>query len=612
MGTRDLTLSMKLYADTARWVSGLVAGERGVRSFTGNVKREFESLKGTLSSVEGKLASLGVSVGVVATIAQSARMDKSLTQIGQTAGVAAADVANLRRELFRMGRETGQSVDDLQQGFNNAVQAGLSFTEALPVIEATNKAMAVTGANAGSLTSALTVASTAFKFDLAKPGQALELLDKMTVAGRLGNAELEGLSTIFSRVGVNAAAAGFDIDKTLAFIEGLSQVERTPERLSTLADSTLRLFTNANYMKEAAKATGVPFFDKKGAQRDGLEVLSDIKKQYDKLMTDKDRTIFMNTAFGKSDLDTIKGLRSIFGTDILGKMSGEFTMQIKGAFGTIVRDVPKAIENTIDQVGRLKAALREAADGFAGPINKAVDRSIMFAMDEKKNGGLGLDGKDMLLGGTALTLGTLAGARYGGKAISALAGKFGSVGAGVAAGKALETAAGVTPVFVVNMPGEGIAGSGLNIPAGIGKDTLVKGASAASKFRVGAALLGGSDLAAIRMMGAGAMGSAAFGVGAAGAAGYGVGTLAYKYGLKGNAGGDAIGAIAASIAAIFSDEARQAIAINKEIARSNQSVDMGGRTDIFVHDERVTVKAKPNDSRMAFNVHNGHYMAAGG
>lgn len=202
------------------------------------------------------------------------------------------------------------------------------------------------------------------------------------------------------------------------------------------------------------------------------------------------------------------------------------------------------------------------------------------------------------------------------KAISALAGKFGSVGAGVAAGKALETAAGVTPVFVVNMPGEGIAGSGLNIPAGIGKDTLVKGASAASKFRVGAALLGGSDLAAIRMMGAGAMGSAALGVGAAGAAGYGVGTMAYKYGLKGNAGGDAIGAIAASIAAIFSDEARQAIAINKEIARSNQSsnqsVDMGGRTDIFVHDERVTVKAKPNDSRMAFNVHNGHYMAAGG
>ena len=176
---------MKLYADTARFVSGLVAGERGVRSFTGGVKREFEALKGVIGSVEGKLASLGVSVGVVATIAQSARMDKSLTQIGQTAGVAEVNVANLRKELFLMGTETGQSVDDLQQGFNNAVQAGLRFNEALPVIDATNKAMAVTGASADSLTSSLTVAGTAFDFDLSKPKMATDILDKMTVAGRL-------------------------------------------------------------------------------------------------------------------------------------------------------------------------------------------------------------------------------------------------------------------------------------------------------------------------------------------------------------------------------------------------------------------------------------------
>lgn len=599
---------MKLYADTARFVSGLVAGERGVRSFTGGVKREFEALKGVIGSVEGKLASLGVSVGVVATIAQSARMDKSLTQIGQTAGVAEADVANLRKELFLMGTETGQSVDDLQQGFNNAVQAGLRFNEALPVIYATNKAMAVTGANANSLTSALTVAATAFNFDLSKPGQALNLLDKMTVAGRLGNAELEGLSSIFSRVGVNAAAAGFGFDKTLAFIEGLSQIERQPERLATLADSTLRLFTNANYMKEAAVATGIKFFDKKGKQRDPLAIFADIKKQYSKLGTDKDRTIFMQKAFGKADLDTIKGLRALFNTDILGKMSGEFAEKLADASNTLKRDLPKAIENSIDQVGRMKSALREAADGFAGPINKALNGSIRFMMDKKENGGLGLDGKDMLLGGAALTLGTLATARYGGKAIGALAGKFGSVGAGVAAGKALETAAGVTPVFVVNMPGEGIAGSGLNIPAGIGKDTLAKGASAASKFRVGAALLGGSDLAAIRMMGAGAMGSAALGVGAAGAAGYGVGTLAYKYGLKGNAGGDAIGSSIARVLAFFgNEEARRAIELTEKL----KATDIGGDIRIKIdQDGRASVASvKPSQPGVRFNVHAGPTMA---
>lgn len=597
---------MKLYADTARFVSGLVSGERGVRSFTGGVKREFEALKGVIGSVEGKLASLGVSVGVVATIAQSARMDKGLTQIGQTAGMSKREVAELRSELFRMAGETGQQVDDLQQGFNNAVQAGLNFREALPVIDATNKAMAVTGANADSLTGALTVAATAFNFDLSKPKMATDILDKMTVAGRLGNAELENLSSIFSRVGPNAAAAGFGFDKTLAFIEGLSQIERAPERLATLADSTLRLFTNLRYMKDAQAATGIKFFDKDGARRDPLKVLADIKKQYDKLGTEKDRALFVQKAFGNADLDTIKGMRALFNTNILGKMSGEFAEKLANASSTLNRNLPDAIANSVDQVGRLKAVLREAADGFAGPMNETLQNVIRWGLDKKENSGLELSGKNMMLGGAGLVLGTLATARYGGKALTALGGKFGIAG-GLAAGKALETAAGVTPVFVVNMPGEGIAGSGLNIPAGIGKDTLAKGASAASKFRVGAALLGGSDLAAIRMMGAGAMGSAALGVGAAGAAGYGVGTMAYKYGLKGNAGGDAIGAIAASIAAIFSDEARNAIAINREMKRAEVGGDIRIKID---QDGRASVASvKPSQPGVRFNVHAGPTMA---
>ena len=404
---------------------------------------------------------------------------------------------------------------------------------------------------------------------------SIDILDKMTVAGRLGNAELQSLSSIFARIGPNAAAAGFGFDKTLAFIEGLSQIERQPERLATLADSTLRLFTNLRYMKDAQAATGVKFFDKDGSRRDPLKVLADIKKQYDKLGTDKQRALFVQKAFGNADLDTIKGLRVLLSGDMLGKVN-QFATQISGASGAIARDLPKAIENSIDQVGRMKSALREAADGFAGPINKALNGSIRFMMDKKENGGLALNGKDMLLGGAALTLGTLATARYGGKAISALAGKFGNVGVGVATGKALETAAGVTPVFVVNMPGEGISGSGLNLPAGIGKDTLAKGASAASKFRVGAALLGGSDLAAIRMMGAGAMGTAGLGVAAAGAAGYGVGTGVSALGGRLAKGTrfegfqtDVIGAISASIAAIFSDEARNAIAINREMKRAD-------------------------------------------
>jgi TP901 family phage tail tape measure protein len=597
MSNRDLTLSMKLYADTSRWIAGFTSAEGGARKFTSNVRREFSALQNTLSSVEGRLASIGVTVGATAYIMQSARMDKNLTQIGQTANASESDVAGLRKELFRMSQETGQNLDDLQQGFNNAVQAGLGFNEALPVINATNKAVAVTGAQAEVLTGALTVASTAFDFDLTKPNMALSILDKMTVAGRLGNAELENLSSIFGRIGPNASAAGFGFDQTLAFVEGLSQIERQPERLATLADSTLRLFTNLRYMKDAQGATGVKFFDADGSRRDAMEVLADIKSQYDKLETDKARALYIQKAFGSADLDTIKGLRILLSNDMLAKVKG-MTTDIAAAGGTLQKDLDKALDNSVDQVGRFKAALREAADGWAQPINESISNIIKYTMASKKDGGLGMDGQDMLLAAGGGVVGTALAARYGGKMIGSLASKFGSVGTGVATGKALEAAAGVTPVYVVNMPGDF---SGVGMP-GVGGPAGRTAGRTASRFLSSAALLGGSDMAAIRMMGMGAMGTAGLGVAGAGAAGYGVGSLINKA-IDGTVIAEAIGRQVAIALAPFSANAREALMTEFK----GKAAEMKANFTINIDREGRAI-VKSNNPGTKINVNNGPYM----
>ena len=607
---RDLSLALRLYTDAARFVSGLSQAEGGVRRFGQTAKREFDALKGALGSIQGQLATLGLTTGTVASLMQSARMDKGLTQIGQTAGMTRAEVAELRRELFRMAGDTGQQVDDLQLGFNNAVQAGLKFREALPVIDATNKAMAVTGASADRLTASLSVAGTAYQFDLAKPGMAISLLDKMTVAGRQGNAELQNLSDIFGRVGVNAASAGLSFDKTLGFIEALSLVERQPERLATLADSTLRLFTNLNYMKEAAQATNVRFFEKDGSRRDPVAVLRDVKKEYDKLTTDKDRALFMQKAFGKADLDTIKGLKTLLGGNMLGKVD-EFAKAIGDAGGTIEKNLPEAISNAVDQTGRLKAELRKAADDFAKPINDVLAKTIQFGMDKKENGGLGLSGKEMIVGGTALALGTLAAARYGGMAVGGLAKRFGGTAAGVAEGKALETAAGVTPVFVVNWPasmggsavGE-IAATAAGSAAGAG--TAGKVASRAKSLAV---LAGGLPLSAWGSMGAAGLATAGAGVMAAGAGGYAVGTGINKAFIEGTAVGDKIGEGVARVLALFgNEEARRAVEINDKLREAK----IGGEVRIRIdQDGRVSSMSARSENRdVLLSVDGGMMMVA--
>lgn len=536
----DLTLAMRLYADARRWVSGLRDANSGTRQFVASAKREFSELTAPLRSIQGQLA--GIGAGFVATqqVIQSARLDKNLTQIALTAGEGQEEVAGLRDELFRLAQETGRPVEDLRQGFNNLIQSGLSWEEALRVIQATNKAMAVTDAQASALTGGLTVAAEAFDFDLTQPERALQLLDRMTVAGRLGNAELENLSGIFARVGVNARDANLSFEDTLAFIEGLSLIERNPERLATLADSTLRLFTNLRYLRGAQQATGVQFFEESGARRNPLEVLQDLRTEFQKLQTDAQRATFIQGAFGNADLDTQRGLRALLSGDSLSKVQG-FTAQIAAAGGTLNRDLDKALDNSIDQVGRLQAALSEAVDkGFSQPINKTISEAIKFGLNKE---GLNLSGGEIIAGGAALTVGTLLTARYGGKGLGALGRRLFPAAGGLAAGKALEETVGVTPVFVTNWP----VGTGAGGFAGAG------------------GVAGGSR----GMSRAGRFASGGLGVGLAATGGWAFGTWLNQF-ITGTKMGDRIGeGIARALAAVGNDEARRAVAAGNR-AGTNQ------------------------------------------
>ncbi len=607
MSNRDLTLSAKLYADATRFIAGFTTAESGVRKFTSSAKREFNALKNMIGSVEGKLASLGVTVGATASIIQSANLDRELKLLKLSAGASADETVRLRKELFEAQKQYGSTVDDMKSGVDALIAGGLNMQQATATVDPMAQTLLVAKTNADALAKAMGVASRQFNIDLGDQKQAAALLDKMVVSGRAGNAELENLPDVFARVGANARKAKLDVDQTLALTETLSLFEPDSNRLGTLVDSTLRVFTNANYLKNAQKGTGIKFFDAEGNRRDPLTVLEEIEKKYKSLKTERDKFNFTSKAFGQADADTIKGLESLLAGDTLSNL-GTILTDIRNSSGTVARDVADALSDAGRQVSRLKGALREAADAWSKPINKTIANIIQYTMDSKAKGGLGLDGKDMILGGAGAVIGTALTARYGGKAIGALAGKFGSVGTGVATGKALEQAAGVMPVYVVNMPAAGIGGLGVGDAAGIGAGTAAA-AGVASKFKVGAALLGGSNMAALKMMGVGAMGTAGLGVAAAGAAGYGVGSLINK-GIEGTALADAIGRTVAAFIAPFSADARTAL-MNEFKANKQElqgevriKVDSEGRATLL----GVTSKQKGID----FDVLTGQYMGAMG
>lgn len=549
-------VSVRIDGSAAGYLRATQQAQQGTRSFTTAVRAEFDRLRSFMQSAQGQIASLGLGVGLVQTQRNAALLEQRLTQIRLTAGSTVAEQTEAYKTMFDLIKRNGGVMEDAVTGYNNLIQAGLKHKEALEATKAVSLARAVTGANEESLSGSLTVGAANFNFDLAKAGVATSMLDRMTVAGRLGNAELEQLSTIFPRVAQRAQTAGMGFEKTLAFIEGLSQIERQPERLATLADSTLRLFTNANYAKDAEKATGVSFFNRDGSRRDPVQVLEDMQKGFGRLTTDAQRFQYINKAFGKADLDTQRGVLALLSGKGLENIA-KFEKQIKDASDTLKRDLPDALNNAAVQASRLKNTLRLAAEEFARPVNDAVANAIKYLLDSKDEGGLGLSGGQITGAATAGAVGVYALSRMLPSIVTRLLGRAGGVAAGVAEGKALQAAAGITPVYVTNWS-EMNGGGGSLLGTG---GAAAGGAAAASLLAKLRGMAGVAALLAHAPLAVAGAGAVAGGVGLAGLAGVGVGTGIKKTMLDGNAAGDGIGELVARLLSLFgSKEASQAVA----------------------------------------------------
>lgn len=433
---------------------------RTLKTIAAGARQEFERLKGLGGSMQGQLAGLGVGFGVVSGLTGSARLDRQLIRTQQTAGMTGEQREEWRSEQWRLAKAYGIDREQVQTGFDTLVASGLSYDKAKASSEAIAQSTAVTGADSGILAKALVTGASAFDIDLAKPEAALELLQKMIVAGRLGNAELENLSSIFPKVGGDAKKAGMSMAQALSFVETLSLIELEPERLGTLAQSTLRAFNNDSYRKDVTKNTGVDFFDKKGGVRNTQDVFLDLKKKYSLLKTDRDRARFMGVVFGKMDQDTQKGVNAFLTGDRLDKFT-ESTGDINNAKGVIEKDLADNLNSSTAVGSRMKATLGEAIDRMAKPLNKSFADMGSYLLDD-----LNLSGEQMLLGGAALGVGGY----YAGRGAKAGAGAlFNKLTGGpetlknIAVGKVLEEATGVTSVFVTNWP-SGMLGGVPDLP----------------------------------------------------------------------------------------------------------------------------------------------------
>lgn len=429
---------------------------RMLKALAAGVRGEFDRLKGLSSSAQGQLAGLGLGFGAASGLIGSASLDRQLIRTQQTAGMTAAEREEWRAEGFRIAKRYGLGREGVDSGFNTLIASGVSYGASKKTADAIGQATAVTGADSAVLGKAVVAGASAFNIDLNKEGEALALLQKMTVAGRLGNAELENLADLFPKIGGAAQSAGMSIAQALAFTETLSTVEMQPDRLGTLAESTLRVFSVQAYRDQVTKSTGVKFFDAKGASRNPEDVMSDLKRKYDGMTTDQQRAKFLGVTFKGMDQDTIRGMKIMLSGTRLGTFK-EQSAEIAEAKPVFNQDLADNLNSATGVGGRMRATLSQAIDRMAKPINKGFTEFGSYLLDD-----LNLTGEQMLGAGIATGIGGY----YAGRGAKAGAGALISKLLGgpetlknVAVGKVLEEAAGVTSVFVTNWPqGGGLGG----------------------------------------------------------------------------------------------------------------------------------------------------------
>ena len=453
---------------------------RTIKSVAAATRAEIGRVRGMMSGVNGHLAGAGLGIGVGLSVANSAKTDRRMIQLGQTANMSPAQNEDMRKEIFRVSKSYGNDPDSILGGAEALLAGGLSPKAAKSSIDAIGQASALRNADPTILAGAGMAAKEAYGFDLENPATMLDILQKMTIAGDAAKAELTDLGDIFSKVGGNANAAGFKFHQSLGLIEALSNVEPNAENLRTMTGNFLSVFNTGTYQQQVSKTTGVEFFNKDKSRRDPFDVIADLRKKYDKMPDDKSRASFFNVVFKSMDRDAVTAWRWMLTGDRQSNMV-DISGKAHNAAPIFNQQLKENTGSATGTAGRMRATLRDATDRMSRPINEAFANMGSYLLDD-----LNLSGEQMIGLGAATAIGGYYTGRGLKKGAGALLNKLPGMGnpletmQGIAVGKVLEEATGVTSVFVTNWPGN--MGAGVSADLSLGSSTGKKPPPTPSAF----------------------------------------------------------------------------------------------------------------------------------
>lgn len=602
----NLTLALELSAHTNRLTGGLSRGQQAVRGFAQGVRREIGALTGVFGTLEGKLAGIGLGVGLGMGLSNAARAaaeaEHSLRAMGNAGGLSRGQLASVGDELLNTAKEVNKTRQELIKGMDVLVSAGMEFDRAKSLIKDIGYASTGTQAELEDL------AQTAFTLD-----QNLKVLPKdmgyalnvLATAGYQGSFELKNMARFFPVITAQVQKLHMEGPKAAAALGAALQIAKHGAGTNEEAATNL-----ANFLAKLTSPETTKNFEKKFGVNWEKVFKNSISKAEDPLMA------------------SVEFIRKKVGTDPfkLGELFGD--MQVMNFLGPMMKELEeyqKIRDKALAGNGTVDRAFREMMDTSTEQWKRmgiTMESIIQKSETLRKlwtEGNKALAAANNYLGGGGNTsaqgpvqpkdvsLEKLAGLAAGGiagtyaltrilpAAMGGLLGGSANLAVGVGVGHALQATAGVTPVFVVNMPGGGI------VPApGVPPVGIPPVGTPPTRTPPTGAPRSPTDM---MVLGAGWLGGAAA-VGAAGYAGWQAGSWLYDNAIP-DSMADRIGYVVTKGLSLFgSADANRALAINENQAlQAKLARDYGGAgQDAATATARVLNMAGNEEARRAIEL----------
>lgn len=230
-------------------------------------------------------------------------LDSALNEIYVVSGLSSASVQGLKNDFINMAKETGMAIDDVTQSAVLFYQQGLSTSEVLQMTKVTSQFAKVAGIDATDAADKLTAAVNGYCL---AAEDAASVADKFNKVAAVSAADINELSTAFSKAAAQANQAGISMDNYLAYIATMEEATReAPENIGTSLKTIFSRMqqiktgenteddTDVNNVETALKSVGIALRDTQGELRDLEEIFDELGPKWNSL--DRNTQAYLGT-----------------------------------------------------------------------------------------------------------------------------------------------------------------------------------------------------------------------------------------------------------------------------------------------------------------------------